>query len=120
MVRKIANDIDLSNLAGGAVAEKFNLELDKVLANIADPNTDAKRNRTLTVKLTFKADENRDIATVGIETSSSLAPTKGVMTRLMLDRDRQGNVVGSELGATKSDPVLIESETTKVVGFNKI
>jgi hypothetical protein len=63
------NMIDLADFAGGAVSERFNQELKKVLENIADPNTDPKKARTVTVKVTLKADENRDIADVDISTS---------------------------------------------------
>ena len=37
--------INLEELAGGAVAEKVNVELGKVLANMMDVNTDAKKKR---------------------------------------------------------------------------
>ena len=45
--------IDLSGLADGAVSERFQLELQRVLENIADPNTDPKKARTLTLTLTL-------------------------------------------------------------------
>jgi hypothetical protein len=123
---KVVNPIDLSNLAGGAIAERFNLELVKVLENIADPNTDPKKARTVTVKLTFKADEERDITNVSIETKASLVSAKNVETKFVLDRDRLGNVVGAELRPNQKAQVVIDNEGTgedqasKVVGFNKI
>jgi hypothetical protein len=124
MPRTVVNPIDLSNLAGGAIAERFNVELSKVLENIADPNTDPKKARTLTVKLTFKADEERDIANVSIETKTALASAKTLETKFVLDRDRLGNVVGAELRSAQKDQVVIESpidsNNTRIVGFNKI
>ncbi|PSK11689.1 replication terminator protein [Brevibacillus porteri] len=89
--------IDLTDFAGGAVTERFNQELQKALENIADPNTDPKKSRTVTVKVTLKADENRDIADVDITTSSSLVAAKPVLTKILMDRDGKGNVVGAEL-----------------------
>jgi hypothetical protein len=91
------NMIDLADFAGGAVSERFNQELKKVLENIADPNTDPKKARTVTVKVTLKADENRDIADVDISTSCTLVSAKPVATRIIMDRDSKGNVVGAEL-----------------------
>jgi hypothetical protein len=91
------NMIDLADFAGGAVSERFNQELKKVLENIADPNTDPKKARTITVKVTLKADENRDIADVDISTSCTLVSAKPVATRIIMDRDSKGNVVGAEL-----------------------
>lgn len=124
MARTVVNPIDLSNLAGGAIAERFNVELSKVLENIADPNTDPKKARSLTVKLTFKADEERDIANVSIETKTALASAKTLETKFVLDRDRLGNVVGAELRSSQKDQVVIEdsqqSNDSRVVGFNKI
>ncbi|HHN8468142.1 hypothetical protein [Clostridioides difficile] len=37
--------IALEKFAGGVLKEKFNTELQKVLDNIADPNTDFKKNK---------------------------------------------------------------------------
>lgn len=91
------NMIDLSDFAGGAVTERFNQELQKALENIADPNTDPKKARTVTVKVTLKADENRNIADVDITTSSSLVAAKPVLTKIIMDRDTKGKVVGAEL-----------------------
>ncbi|MDX5091629.1 hypothetical protein SD939_10465 [Lactobacillus crispatus] len=91
------NMIELSEFAGGAVTERFNQELQKALENIADPNTDPKKTRTVTVKMTIKADENRDIADVDITASSTLVSAKPVLTKILMDRDNKGNVVGAEL-----------------------
>lgn len=90
-------EIKLAELADGAVAERFNLEMQRVLDNIMDPNTDPKKVRTLTLKISFKADENRDIVTANIDTKANLAPVVGIGTKFLLDRDGNGNVVGAEL-----------------------
>lgn len=117
---KVANNLELSSLAGGAIEEQFAHELGTVLANIADPNTDPKTARTLTIKLTFKPDEERHIASVGIETRSILAPRKGTQTKIMIDRDRTGSVVAAELRPRQDGPTLVESVPNTAVGFNKI
>lgn len=46
-------DISLFDLLDGGVKELAALNLKRVLDNIADLNTDAKKTRTLTVKFTF-------------------------------------------------------------------
>jgi hypothetical protein len=48
--------IDLNTFANGALAERANEELQKILENIADPNTDAKKKRKLTLTITLSAD----------------------------------------------------------------
>ena len=42
-------NLNLAEMANGAFMEQFNIELKKVLANIADPNTDPKKARKITL-----------------------------------------------------------------------
>ena len=56
--------LTLENLGNGAAVELFDEALEKVLKNIMDPNTDPKAERSITMKVTFKPDENRDMAPV--------------------------------------------------------
>ncbi len=58
-------DLDLANLANGAAPELFKRELVDVLRNIADPNTDAKTVRSITLEVRFYPNAQRD--TIGIE-----------------------------------------------------
>ncbi|MDQ0340246.1 uncharacterized protein YuzE [Caldalkalibacillus uzonensis] len=104
------NMIDLSNFANGAVAERFNQELAKVLENIADPNTDPKKARKLQLTLTIKADENRDIANVSIQTKTTLVPAKDIETKIIMDTDGEGNVVGAELKSGMKGQMYIDDE----------
>ena len=41
----------LSELMDGGVEERFNQELEKVWANVYDPNTDAKKPREVTLRV---------------------------------------------------------------------
>ncbi len=119
--------IRLEELAGGAVAERFGIELQKVLANIADPNTDASKKRSIAVTLSLQGDDNRDVILVDISTKVTLAPAKSVGTKFTIGKDRDGKVVGAELvsGAKNqfmmdNDGELADDRGQKVVGFNKI
>lgn len=89
--------IDMNSFADGAVAERFNLELQKVLENIADPNTDPKKVRKVAVTVSVKADEKRDIASVSIQAKTTLAPAKDIETKIVMDYDAKGRVTGQEL-----------------------
>lgn len=89
--------IDLNTFAGGALAEKVNIEVQKVLENIADPNTDHKKARKVTVSITFKANEKRNLANVVIDTKSALTPSLGVESELIIDYTSSGEVTGAEL-----------------------
>lgn len=89
--------IDLTEFADGAVAERFNIELNKVLENIADPNTDPKKVRKVTLTVSLKADDKRDIASVGIVAKSTIVPAKDIETKIVLDYDNRGKIIGQEL-----------------------
>lgn len=91
--------INTETFAAGAMAEKLNVELQKVMENIYDPNTDPKKARKVTLTLTLKPDENREIIGVGVDTKCSLAPSKGVSTTMFLGTDNAGKVVGRELAS---------------------
>lgn len=88
---------NLNELARGALAEKFEKELSKVLANVYDPNTDEKKARKVVLTLTIKPGEKRQTCQMIIDATSVLAPAKPVGIPLFLDKDAQGNVIAAEL-----------------------
>jgi hypothetical protein len=120
------NLINLTEFADGAVAERVNIELQKALENLADPNTDPKKVRSITVKISMKGDEKRDLANVTVTATTKLAPAKDIETKIVLDRDGKGKVVGQELksgvkGQTFIDPEGDVAEDTgeKIISFKK-
>ncbi len=89
--------IDLNEFACGAMAEQVNIELAKVLKNIADPNTDYKAKRKLVITLTFTTDESRDMTVVDVKTQSKLAPQKALNTKILIGQDFEtGQIIGKE------------------------
>lgn len=117
--------VDLNEFADGAVMERFNIELQKVLENIADPNTDPKKARKLNITVTLKADGKRDIATVGIQAKTTLAPAKDIETKIVIDQDQAGKIIGKELrsgikGQTYFDEDGVYEDTgEKIIDFRK-
>ena len=118
--------INLSDFASGAVDERFGQELQKVLENIADPNTDPFKARKVQLTLTVKGNENRDIASVDIQAKSTLVPARNVTTAIILDQDSKGRVVGAELKSGSKGQLFIDEEgdiaddrDNKVVSINK-
>lgn len=123
----MANIIDLNNFANGAVAERFNLELQKVLENIADPNTDPKKARKLVLTVKVSGNENRDIADVEVEAKLTLAPAKPIESKLVIDRDNKGKIIGAELksgvkGQTfiDDDGDISDDKGNKIIDFRKM
>ena len=76
--------MDLTNLSEGMAVELFNIELQKVINNMADVNSPAKARRTVTLKVTFVPDETRQVSDVLIDCESKLAAHRGVKTQIAL------------------------------------
>lgn len=89
--------LKISNLANGAVVERADWELKKILKNIADPNTDPLKARELTIKLKIKPDETREISDVEISCSSKIVAGKPIKTRMFMSEDGDGGFVAQEL-----------------------
>lgn len=70
--------LDLSQIGDGGLQEKVDKELEKVIANILDPNTEAKTARKLVITLTMKSDDTRQTVATAMEVKSTLAPQKAV------------------------------------------
>lgn len=80
--------LTLANICGGAVQEKVNRALEKVAENILDPNTDAGKKRTITLKITLKPDEDdREDVEVNADVSYTLAADVGVATQFFVNKD---------------------------------
>lgn len=107
--------IDLNTFAEGALAERVNVELQKILENIADPNTDANKVRSLTVKLTFKADDKRDVIKSTVVAKSTLAPARDIESKLIMDLDNYGNITGAELKSGIKGQTFVDVETGEVL-----
>ena len=86
--------VDLNEFADGALAARFNEELQKVLDNIADPNTDPKKARTVTVQVKFYGDDRRDVINASVVAKSKLLPAKEADTKLLMGADNNGNIIG--------------------------
>lgn len=72
--------MSLANLGGQKAIERFDDELAKVFENIADPNTDPKAVRVITLRVSIKPDEDRRNLDVVIAAASKMAPTRVVKT----------------------------------------
>lgn len=76
------NEASIINMARGAVVERLDMEMGRVLKNIADLNTPAEKERTVTVKVKLKPDHERMQIHVSYEVDSKLAPKSPVTTSL--------------------------------------
>ena len=94
--------VSLDTIGGGALAELFTTELTRVLANIADPNTNEKTKRTITITASFKPNAARDVADVELTCSAKLAPIATVNTQVFMGR-KDGKLVAVESDLKQSN-----------------
>ena len=90
------NIINLEQFADGVLAEKINMALKEVLGNIADPNTEWKTKRKLTLDMTFQSGEDRELTEVSIVAKPKLAPTKPLAAKIVIGIDGKGGILASE------------------------
>jgi hypothetical protein len=82
-----ANSKSILEMAHGAIMERTDYEMKKVLDNILDPNTKAAKKRTLTVTLELLPDDDRRQISVKATSKSKLEPTNAVSTALYITGD---------------------------------
>jgi len=92
----MSRNFSIESLADGAIAEQVNASIEKVLENISDLNTPYKIKRKLNIVLTFDADEEREMSEVSVVIKATLAPATPTKTRILIDRDSKGKIVGAE------------------------
>jgi len=78
--------VTLTTLGGGAAVELFQEQLDRVLTNIADVNTEAEEKREITLKVVLHPNAQRDTAAVEIIVGAKTAPIKGATTTFFMGK----------------------------------
>ena len=87
--------VTLVTIGDGAALELFQAELEKVLRNIADPNTEADKVRKITLEVKFTPSKARDTGDVEIRCTSKLPGLKDHATFVYFGR-HQGELVAME------------------------
>ncbi len=91
--------VDLTQLAGGTLQEKFDREITRVIQNMQDPNTPFGEKRGITINLSFHQNEARDDAKIEISVKSKLAACISAKTNFAMGQDlKSGQVVVKEYG----------------------
>lgn len=108
--------MSLSNIGRGALAELFDRELQDVLANIRDPNSDIKKPSAITIKVIIEPDENRSAAKIKYSIESRKAPPRIRQSTIMFgveDGEFIANEIGKEIPGQQSmniTPIRKEGE----------
>ena len=91
--------VNLETFAGGALQEKFDDAMEKVLQNMMDPNTPWKNKRKITVEVTFEQNEDRDDTAVDVSVVPKLAAVKPISTKMAIGKDIEtGKCYAEEYG----------------------
>lgn len=110
--------LSLQEIAGGALQDKVNAAMNKVLDNMQDPNTPWKNKRQINIKIAFVQNEERDDTAVEVSVETKLAPVSPVVTRMSIGKDlKTGENFASEYGKqVKGQMSISDYQTTQVVG----
>lgn len=85
-------------MARGAIQERIDYEMAKVIDNILDPNTSTQKKRKLILTIELQPDDNRQTVFVNCTAKSVLCPTNPVSTSLYITGDgATGEVVAVEM-----------------------
>lgn len=82
--------LDIAELARGAVSEKFNAALTKVIANILDPNTNPCAVRKIVITFEFKPNMKREMAEVKTKVDVKLVSEEPCETSIFIEPGRNG------------------------------
>jgi hypothetical protein len=91
--------INIGNINDGAMIEGFDIELRKVLSNIADINTPATATRTITLQLHLSPHSDRVTIDTEFKVSSKLAPIETHKSKVFIGKGEDDALV-----AFTSDP----------------
>ncbi len=80
-------------MAQGAIQERVDYEISRIVDNILDVNTEACAERRLTLTIKLKPDENRQYIKIAASAVSKLAPATPVGTTLGIAADGAGEMV---------------------------
>lgn len=112
----------LDELMDGALTERFNREMDRVLQNVFDPNTDPEVKRQIQIIIEIQPNENRDVAKFKVDVKSKIAPPVSMVQMCFLHQNDSGTVTAAEI--TKEVPGQLdmdggEQPLPRVVEFGK-
>lgn len=87
MSKQYVPQYDLSKFAGGAVQQDFDRAIAEVFANMQDPNTPYKPKRSVTIKVGFEQNEQRDDMNVEIVVDKKLVSKSSINTKMAIAKD---------------------------------
>lgn len=118
----MVNKIELKDIVGGALQEKFQKSFERVVENMQDQNTSYKTKRAIMIKLTFDQNEARDDVSVSVDVAEKLAPQAQMKTSFYIGKDlKTGEVFAEEYGKQiKGQMSLDDYANVQEIDGNKV
>lgn len=111
----------LLDVSHGAIQERLDYELGKVIDNIADLNTKAEAVRKLTLTLSLKPDSERKSIKMSTQVKPTLVPTNNIESALYLTESDEGKALVEMLPQVPGQMALdgSEQDEPKVIPIKK-
>ena len=91
--------VSLEQVMGGGLQEQFGKSFNRVIENLADPNTPFKEARKITIELKFTQNEGRDDVSCAVSVKEKLAAQAPMNTAFMIGKNlKTGELYAEEYG----------------------
>lgn len=94
-------------MARGALMERADYELTRIVENIMDINTPATKPRKLTVTIDLRPDETRQMVVISATAKSTLVATTPIQSTFWMESDENGLPVMREALAESPDQTIL-------------
>ena len=111
--------VSLETLMGGEIIDRFKYEFQRVVENIADPNTTLSK-RGITIKLDVKPNKSRTQSDVVVSFATKLAPTEAMDTTVFISMTKKGLVVSEYNPKQPSLPEVLASAGATVTQLRAV
>ena len=110
--------IDLREMLGGGLQEKFQNSFNRVMENLQDVNTPYKDKREIVIKMTFAQNETRDNVIASVKVTEKLASQGELITQFAMGKDlRTGKVIAEEYGNQLKGQMKMEASPVAAVNL---
>ncbi len=104
--------MELQEVVGGALQEKFNKAFERVIENLQDPNTSFKVKRKIIIQFDFLQNESRDDVHAEVNVIEKLAPQAPMQTAFSTGKNLvTGEVYAEEYGKQIKGQMNIDLNT---------
>lgn len=112
---KEAIDLNLSTIDDGAIQEKFEHEMAKVLENVLDRNTEPTKKRTITLTIEVISNKDRDMFVLSTKSNSKLVPREETETKVLFGRNQDtGQIEAGELKSSARGQLFMDPDDLQV------